>query len=108
MAETAQLMHQSYYEHEETDTTTSEGPVRINPTKMAKVLAETREMRSHCKRSMSPRIVTRTFRPPEAILVEKDYGRPVDIWGAGVCLAELFKMLGPNHRDASEKREYCF
>jgi hypothetical protein len=101
-------MHQSYYEQEETDTTTSEGPVRINQTKMAKVLAETRKMRSKFKRSMSPKIATRTFRPPEAILVEKDYGRPVDIWGAGVCLAELFKMQGSNHVDSSEKREYCF
>ena len=44
------------------------------------------------KRSTSPRVVTRLYRPPEVILLEKNYGKPLDIWSCGVIMAEMFKM----------------
>ena len=30
------------------------------------------------------------YRPPELLLGEKNYGPPVDLWGAGCIMAELW------------------
>jgi mitogen-activated protein kinase 1/3 len=49
------------------------------------------------KRSVSPHVVTRLYRPPEVILLEKNYSKPVDIWSCGVILAEMFKMNPENN-----------
>jgi mitogen-activated protein kinase 1/3 len=54
-------------------------------------LEETKEERSHAKRRLSDHVVTRWYRPPEIILIEKEYGPAVDIWGLGCILAELLQ-----------------
>ncbi|CAH8608116.1 unnamed protein product [Schistosoma intercalatum] len=36
------------------------------------------------------RVVTLWYRPPEILLNDRYYGRPVDIWGAGCIMAELW------------------
>ena len=59
-------------------------------------LRETRELRKCVKRSMSPLVVTRYFRAPEIILVERDYGKPIDIWASGVFMANLLQMFVGN------------
>jgi mitogen-activated protein kinase 1/3 len=37
--------------------------------------------------------VTRWYRPPEIILIEKDYGPAIDVWGVGCILAELLHKI---------------
>ncbi|KAA3670945.1 cyclin-dependent kinase 9 [Paragonimus westermani] len=36
------------------------------------------------------RVVTLWYRPPEILLNDRSYGRPVDLWGAGCIMAELW------------------
>jgi len=36
------------------------------------------------------RVVTLWYRPPELLLGERNYGPPVDIWGAGCIMAEMW------------------
>ena len=35
------------------------------------------------------RVVTLWYRPPELLLDERNYGSPVDLWGAGCIMAEV-------------------
>ena len=45
------------------------------------------------ERSLTSHVATRWYRPPELILLEKDYDSAVDIWGAGCIFAELLQMI---------------
>jgi len=45
------------------------------------------------KRNLSPHVVTRSYRPPEVILLHPDYDGKVDIWSSGVAMIELFNSL---------------
>lgn len=45
------------------------------------------------KRCLSPCIQTRTHRAPEVIITEKHYDEKIDIWGAGIVLAELLSAI---------------
>ncbi|CAI5765984.1 CDK9 kinase [Podarcis lilfordi] len=36
------------------------------------------------------RVVTLWYRPPKLLLGERDYGPPIDVWGAGCIMAELW------------------
>ena len=58
---------------------------------ITKFLEETKKDRSAGKRRLSDHVVTRWYRPPEIILIEKQYGPPVDIWGLGCIFAELLQ-----------------
>jgi mitogen-activated protein kinase 1/3 len=40
--------------------------------------------RQRNKRALSNHVVSRYYRPPEIILLEKDYNSQIDIWGTGV------------------------
>ncbi len=45
-------------------------------------------------------MVTRYYRAPELILMEKDYGAGIDMWAVGCIFAELLNMMKehvPNH-----------
>lgn len=53
------------------------------------VLEKSKEERGHGKRKLSDHVVTRWYRPPEIILIEKKYGPAVDVWGVGCIMAEL-------------------
>jgi serine/threonine protein kinase len=55
------------------------------------ILDETKEERGKGKRRLSDHVVTRWYRPPEIILIEKQYGPAVDIWGIGCIFAELLQ-----------------
>ena len=37
-------------------------------------------------------MVTRAYRPPEVIILEKKYRNSVDIWSAGCVIAEVIKQ----------------
>ena len=53
------------------------------------------------ERRLSDHVVTRWYRPPEIILVEKDYGPAVDIWSAGCILAELLQKIEAHQASAT-------
>jgi mitogen-activated protein kinase 15 len=40
--------------------------------------------------NMTDYIATRWYRPPEVLLGSPIYGKPVDIWGFGCVLVELY------------------
>ena len=48
------------------------------------------------KRSLSNHITSRWYRPPEIILVEKNYDSAIDIWGLGCILAEMLFCVSAN------------
>jgi mitogen-activated protein kinase 1/3 len=41
-------------------------------------------------------VVTRWYRAPELILLDKEYGTPIDVWSVGCILAELLSMMRTN------------
>lgn len=76
---------------------------------MSYFLEETKEERGRAKRRMSDHVVTRWYRPPEIILVEKEYGPAIDIWGMGCILAELLQKTQSHAKDAKTiKNEALF
>ena len=60
---------------------------------MSKRLLKTKEMRKNMKRDLTGHVVTRWYRAPELILLEKDYGPAIDIWSVGCIFAELLGMM---------------
>ena len=56
---------------------------------MSSKLVSLRDARQEHKRDMSNHVVTRPYRPPEIIIMEKKYKNSVDLWSAGCILAEI-------------------
>ena len=54
---------------------------------MARKLQELKPGRIKKRRQLSPHVVTRHYRPPEIILLEKTYKPSVDLWSTGCILA---------------------
>jgi len=48
------------------------------------------------KRELTGHVVTRWYRAPELILLEKDYTAAIDIWSVGCIFAELMNMIKEN------------
>ena len=67
-------------------------------------LNQIHEERLHLTRVLSKCIASRYYTPPEILLLEKDYGLPVDMWSVGCIFAELLGMMKEN----SGKREALF
>lgn len=61
-----------------------------------KKLIKTKEQRRNMKRQLTGHVVTRWYRAPELILLEKDYGPAIDIWSVGCIFAELLSMIKEN------------
>ena len=64
-------------------------------------------------RQMTSHVGTRSYRAPELILCEKDYGKPVDIWASGVIFGELLLMLEANESQSATRKNlfpgrFCF
>lgn len=62
---------------------------------------------------MTSHVATRFYRAPELILMEKDYGKEVDIWATGIILGELLNTLQQNCPNFEQRRclfpgKYCF
>lgn len=55
------------------------------------------------KRTMTSRVVTLWYRPPELLLGATDYGVGIDLWSAGCILAELLagKPIMPGRTEVS-------
>lgn len=47
-------------------------------------------LRSRRPTRFTGRVVTLWYRPPEILLDDRSYGQPVDMWGAGCIMAELW------------------
>jgi len=45
------------------------------------------------KSELTKHVVSRWYRAPEIILLDKNYGAPVDVWALGCILAELMGMM---------------
>ena len=56
-------------------------------------LKATKELRKNMKRQLTGHVVTRWYRAPELILLEKDYGQAIDMWSVGCIFAELLGMM---------------
>jgi len=48
------------------------------------------------KRELTGHVVTRWYRAPEVILLEKGYTAAIDVWSAGCIFAEMMGMLKEN------------
>ena len=59
-------------------------------------LMKTKDIRKNMKRERTGHVVTRWYRAPEIILLEKDYGPAIDIWAVGCIFAELLAMMKEN------------
>ena len=57
--------------------------------------ANDREQRKSKKRSLSNHVVSRYYRAPEIILLEKEYTQKVDMWSIGCIFAEMLHCLEP-------------
>jgi mitogen-activated protein kinase 1/3 len=60
---------------------------------MTKRLIKTKDQRKNMKRELTGHVVTRWYRAPELILLEKEYGPPIDVWSVGCIFAELLGMM---------------
>jgi mitogen-activated protein kinase 1/3 len=60
---------------------------------MTKRLIKTKDQRKNMKRELTGHVVTRWYRAPELILLEKDYGAAIDMWSVGCIFAELLGMM---------------
>lgn len=50
----------------------------------------------YVKRELSGHVVTRWYRAPELILLERNYNKAIDVWSVGCVIAELCEMLKEN------------
>lgn len=59
------------------------------------------EAASLSRRQMTHHVVSRWYRAPEVILLQRAYSQAIDAWSAGCILADLFQMLpgGPEFHD---------
>ena len=60
---------------------------------MTKRLLKTKEQRKNMKRELTGHVVTRWYRAPELILLEKEYGPAIDVWSIGCVFGELLGMM---------------
>jgi len=70
-------------------------------------LKKTKMARRKMKRSLTGHVVTRWYRAPELILLEKSYGEAIDVWSTGCIFGELLTMA-PNNTTSSLQRRPLF
>ena len=66
---------------------TKEGEVRLGDFGLARPFSLPKP---NLPNRYTNRVVTLWYRPPELLLGERNYGPPVDMWGAGCVLAEMY------------------
>ncbi|CAG9332014.1 unnamed protein product [Blepharisma stoltei] len=55
------------------------------------------------KRILTGHVVTRWYRAPEVILLEKEYGKEMDVWSLGCVFAEMLQMIRENNQEFIER-----
>lgn len=73
-----------------------EPPKEKDKTEIRNRLVKTKNQRKNMKRELTGHVVTRWYRAPELILLEKDYGPPIDVWSIGCIFGELLGMMKEN------------
>ena len=68
-----------------------------------KAMIRSKSLYSH-PRELTSHVVTRWYRAPELILVEKIYTAAVDIWSLGCIFGELLSMMKENAASFIERR----
>lgn len=58
------------------------------------------------KRQLTSHVVTRWYRAPELILIEKDYDSKIDVWSLGCILAELLQVMPQSGIDFIARRPF--
>ena len=71
---------------------------------MTKRLINSKDMRKNMKRELTGHVVTRWYRAPELILLEKEYGPAIDTWSVGCVFAELLGMMKESAPTYLERR----
>jgi mitogen-activated protein kinase 1/3 len=64
-----------------------------NKKDIQRKLIHSKEVRQNMKRELTGHVVTRWYRAPELILLEKDYGPAIDTWAVGCIFAEMLSMM---------------
>ena len=64
--------------------------------------------RSSVPREVSPHVVSRQYRPPEVILLERSYDERVDLWSCGIILLELSLMCFDDKNASFIRGDSCF
>ena len=67
-----------------------------DPKRGAKLLRANRLNAKNLKRELTSHVVTRWYRAPELILLEKNYTAAIDIWSLGCIIAELLGTIKEN------------
>ena len=62
------------------------------------------EKKTVLKKVLTSHVVTRWYRAPELILMEKDYGAGVDMWAVGCIFAELLATIQGNSKSSFDRR----
>ena len=86
---------------------------QIYRKKVREQLVKTKDQRKLQKRELTGHVVTRHYRAPEIILLEKDYGPAIDLWAVGCIFAELMNCMAEHSptffdRKALFPGESCF
>lgn len=63
--------------------------------------------KNDCKNRYTNRVVTLWYRPPELLLGDRNYGPPVDMWGAGCIMAEMWTR-SPIMQGNTEQQQLTF
>ena len=77
---------------------TKEGVLKLADFGLARAISVAKNNR------YTNRVVTLWYRPPELLLGERNYGPPVDLWGAGCIMAEMWTR-SPIMQGASETHQ---
>ena len=55
---------------------------------------------------MTKHVVSRWYRAPEIILLDKHYGTPIDVWAIGCIMAELLNMMKEHVENFQERKPF--
>lgn len=64
--------------------------------RVSRALKRTEDDREKQDRDLTPHVVTRFYRAPEVILMDKHYSKKIDIWSIGAIFYELLQMKKEN------------
>ena len=58
------------------------------------------------KKELTGHVVSRWYRAPEIILLDKQYGAPIDVWALGCIFAELLGMMKENVETPTDRKPF--